>query len=228
MGLAWPDALVNVTRTRFELQNVSRGGGVAMNGTEQRVYNPDQRWIASVTMSIRNKEQVFAFRALMARADGSAGIIDLPAFEKHRANWPKDAYGRTLSPKFTRRRELDGTIYEDPDIPAASAITATVSGAHALRATTLAISLTQGEPFHHGQFVSIAGHLYILRWPVSTVGSVYTFEIRPPLRTAIAGGATVEVAWPTCEMRLASDDQTGLDLDLLKFAEPSLSFVEWF
>jgi hypothetical protein len=228
MGLAWPAALVNVTRARFQLENVSRGGGAAMNGSEQRVYNPDQRWIASITVPIRNKEQVFAFRALMARADGSAGIIDVPAFEKHRANWPVDAYGRKLSPKFTRRRELDGTIYEDPAIPTASAITATVSGAHAIRATTLAISLTQGSPLHYGQYVSIAGHLYILRWPVSTVGSVYTFEIRPPLRVAAAAGATVEVANPTCEMRLASDDQTGLDLDLLKFAEPSLSFIEYF
>lgn len=92
MGLAWP-APLTPTSVLFTLQNQSRGGGVAMNGTEQRVYSPDQRWIATVDFPLRNKEQIFAFRSLMSRADGSAGAIDVPAFEKHRANWPKDAYG---------------------------------------------------------------------------------------------------------------------------------------
>jgi hypothetical protein len=103
-----------------------------------------------------------------------------------------------------------------------------VSGAHAIRATTLAISLTQGSPLLYGQYVSIAKHLYILRWPVSVVGSVYTFEIRPPLRAAAAGGAVVEVVNPTCEMRLASDDMVRLDLDLFRFGEVSLGFSEYF
>jgi hypothetical protein len=227
MGLAWPTPL-KPTSARFSLENQSRGGGVAMNGTEQRVYSPDQRWTASLNVPIWSNEQIFAFRALVTRADGSAGIIDVPAFDGKRANWPTDAYGRRLDPGFTRRRELDGTVYEDPRIPAASAITATVSEAHAIRATTLAISLTQGSPFHYGQYVSIAGHLYILRWPVSVVGSVYTFEIRPPLRVAAAAGAVVEVAVPTCEMRLASDDMVQLDLDGLQWGNVSLSFVEWF
>lgn len=227
MALGWP-AELKPAAAGWWLENLSVSGGVALTGTEQRVYFPDQRWRATVDLALRNKAEIFAFRRLVARADGSANAIDLPAFEGLRANWPVDQWGRTLNPRMTRREELDGTIYADPRIPAASAITATVSGAHAIRATSLAINVTQGAPLTHGQFVSIAGRLYILRWPVSTVGTVQTFEIRPPLRAAAASGAVVECAIPTCEMRLASDDQTQIMLEAFRYATLTLSFVEYF
>lgn len=227
MALGWPSPL-KPTKVGFWLEYQSRGGGPALNGMEQRVYSPDQRWRGNVTLPIRTEADVLNLRSLIARADGSANAIDVPAFEGVRANWPVDTYGRRLDPGFTRRRQLDGTIYEDPRIPTQSAITATLSGAHAIRAISMAISLAQGSAFKAGQFVSVGGKLHILRFQTSVVGSVYTFEIRPPLRAAYANGTAVNASIPTCEMRLLNDEQAQLELDLLRYATLTLQFCEYF
>jgi hypothetical protein len=225
MAEPWPDTL-RASDVAFVLENVSRGGGPGLGGFEQVVISGASRWRATISIPIRKNAEILAARTLFALLDGRVGTVAVPAFDGRRANWPVDVYGRRLDPGFTRRKRLDGTIYADPRIPPESAIVAVADVAAAAGTTSLAIAISQGSAPQAGQYVGIAGRLYVLRALTAQAGSVWTFTIRPALRFAVADSEPIEMAIPTCEMRFAGDDQANMTLTSLQHADLSLEFVE--
>jgi len=228
MAVAFPASLRQPRSVLFALQNSSRSGGVALNGMEQTVSSAAERWRAQLEFRIKTTEQILEVRAWVAALDGRAGEVLLPVFDGRRANWPEDTWGRTLHPRFTRRWQLDGTAYEDPEIPAASAIIATVAAGTPRGSTAIGIDVTQGEPLRAGQYFSIANRLYIITAITNTVGTIQVCNIRPRTRAVAVTGDPVVLDRPVATMKLASDDQGELMLDGLRFADLSLSFVEAF
>lgn len=209
----------------FDLENVSRSGGVSTNGQEQIVQSGISRWTATVAgLFIRRNDQILEWRALSARLRGRAGTILVPVFDGKRANWPVDRYGRQLKPNATRRRSLDGTIYADPELPASSRISALFVMPAARRATTVQIS--QSDPIARpGQYFSPApGRLHIL---TEYLGNGI-YRIEPPLRDPIDAGQVANFERPTCEMRLKDDGGASIPLSLMQFSNLSLEFVEAF
>ena len=210
----------------FDLENVSRSGGISTNGQEQIVQSGVSRWTATVAgLFIRRNDQILAWRALAARMRGRSGTILVPVFDGKRANWPRDQYGRQLKPNFTRYRALDGTQYESPELPQASRIIASFSASAAHRATTVQISMSQGTPPQVGQYFSPSpGRLHIITEAIG--GTAYRIE--PPLRAPVTAGQAVNFERPTCEMRLKEDAGASLPLSLMQFSNLSLDFVEAF
>ncbi|MEF2550005.1 hypothetical protein VQ042_01330 [Aurantimonas sp. A2-1-M11] len=208
----------------FDIENASRSGGVSTNGLEQIVGSGAGRWRASLGgIYVRTNAQVLAWRAFRLSLRGRTGTVLVSPFDGKRVNWPKDAYGRALHPGFTRRRHLDGTIYEDPEIPTESEVNATFAAAAARRATTVQIAVSQGEAIKAGQYLSPSeGRLHVV---VGVINST-TFSIEPPLRDAVTLGQAVNFTRPTCEMRLMDDGSGGLDLQLARTGMVSMDFVE--
>lgn len=175
---------------------------------------------------VRTEEHVRLARWMFASLQGRANSVWLPAFEWGRLPWPVDAYGRTLSPSFTRNPKLDGTIYEDPAVPTESAVNATVQTTAALRATQIAINFTQGGPLLHGHFFGIGERLHVVTDVVSQVGSVQTVTFWPPLRAQATATTAVRVTDPVCKMRLTSDDQSLKGLGPIPVADVPLQWRE--
>lgn len=92
--------------------------------------------------------------------------------------------------------------------------TARLSGARALRATTIGIERLAGwsGPVKAGMAFDIDNsqqyrRLHMIKKVVSTAGNVDTVEIRPPLRQAASDDKALGFAAPRCLMRL--DDPNG-------------------
>jgi hypothetical protein len=78
-----------------------------------------------------------------------------------------------------------------------------------------------------GMFFSIDNRLYLIG-TVTYTGTVrtYTVTFAPGLRVDAATGTSIEFSSPRCLMRLAEDNIGDMDLDMLRFADITLSFVE--
>lgn len=211
---------------QFMLQNPSRSGGIALNGQEQTVSSGAERWRATIPLFVTGRAALLEFHAFIASMLGQAGEVLVPTFSGRFANWPLETFngeltGRVLHPGITRRKSLDGTIYEDPEVPSTSAITAT-AGAASLGATSIVITVSQGQAMQPGQLFGIGQRLYRA---LTVSGATVTF--RPKLRVAVTSGTAVLLTRPLCLMKFASDDE-GADLDHLFGGPVTLNFVEAF
>lgn len=234
----WPAALKPRDFGYFFL-DADQSGGTALGGGEQVVFSPGPRWGAAMTLPVRNKEQLLAIRALRVNLRGRANPIALPNFDGKRLSWPQrftasfEPTGFILKPNNTRDRSLDGTIYEAPEIPDESEISAETVGISAARATTISIRVTQGEPMLAGQQFGIAGRLYEIGSLELGEGAggegnpYYNVTFLPPMRSAIAAGTTVKFTRPTCLMRCVNLNDELTKLEALTFATLNLEFVEY-
>jgi hypothetical protein len=226
MALGWPEWLVP-RHMSWHIENASRSGGVATNGQEQVIGSMSGRWVVSLLeCPVRTDDEVLGFRALMTSLRGRSGTIVVPAFDRQpRQNWPVDPYDRVLSPENVRRTRLDGTIYQDPRIPAQSQITATFTAAAARRATTVSLAVTAGAPIKVGQYFSPRlGKMHMITEALG--GNQYRIE--PPLRLPEASGAPIDLVNPSCEMRLADDDAGRIELQYGRYGFVTLNLVEAF
>jgi hypothetical protein len=163
-GIAWPSVLKPQDFGYFPI-NPDISGGVAPDGSEQVVASPGPRWGASMTLPVTNKDKVLAVRSLRTRLKGRAVPVQLPNFDGKRLSWPEQTFngnltGVILTPGVTRNKALDGTAYEDPEIPTASEIVAVTIVPAALRATSIAVTVSPGGELIAGQQFGIGERLY--------------------------------------------------------------------
>lgn len=226
MALDWPEWLIPGVMPVFYIENASRSGGAATNGQEQTIGSMSGRWAVTFEgLPIRTNDQVLEYRAFHANFEGRANSALVPIFDGKRANWPVDQYGRELHPGFTRRKQLNGTQFADPAIPVDSQITARLTAAAARRATTVGIEVTKGAPLKVGQFFSPRpGQLHMV---TASLGSGQ-FRIKPPLRNPEPINTALNLTRPTCEMKLASDQEGIITPRDMKRGTVSLRLVEAF
>lgn len=206
------------------------GGGPALNSDfEQVVPQQSQRWRASIRLSVRSTEEIFALREMVMSLEGRANTIAVPVFDRGRAPWRVDQYGRSIDPGFVRQRSLDGTQFADSPGLVDGLISAKLNAAAALRASQVAINIVSGSAPQVGMFFSIGTRLYNIKAIVGVAGSVSTVKIWPLLRADVAVNTVVNFTSPSCEMRFQTDDQ-GQDilsaLDQFRFAAGTLAFEE--
>lgn len=91
--------------------------------------------------------------------------------------------------------------------------------------TQIDIHVTTGSSLEIGMHFSAAERAYRIV-EVSGGPSVFTCMIWPPLRADIAQNDSLEFEHPICRMRLAKDDGMTVQLDLMRYAAPSVEWVE--
>lgn len=235
-NIAWPD--LKPLNFGFYHIDDDQSGGQGVGGGEQFVISPGPRWGASGTWAIRTNAEVLAWRALRSQLKGRANPAILPNFDGKRLSWPVETFGgnstgRVLTPRVAHEIEgtlgLDGTAYAGLEIPASAEINATVNADAAIRATTVVLNKTKGEPFIAGQqFGVTALRIYEIATIVSVVGAVTTVTIWPPLRAAVTATTPVRFTRPTCLMRCLNLGDELRKLEQLRFATLNLEFVEYF
>lgn len=234
-GIAWPSVLKPQDFGYYPI-NPDISGGVAPDGSEQVVASPGPRWGAAMTLPVTNKDKVLAVRALRTQLKGRAIPVQLPNFDGKRLSWPEQTFngnrtGVILTPGVTRNKALDGTVYEDPEIPDESEIVAELIDPAALRATTITVAVSQGAALVAGQQFGIGEHLYeigTLTLDLS-VGEVahYTINFAPPVRVFAGASTPVLFTRPYCLMRCMNLNDEMRKLEGLRFATLNLEFSEY-
>jgi hypothetical protein len=69
--------------------------------------------------------------------------------------------------------------------------------------------------------------MYRIRTVQMTGANTATITFRPPAREAVSAGTEMEFDRPVCRMRLATDAEMDLDLDLVApWSYPTVNFIE--
>jgi len=107
------------------------------------------------------------------------------------------------------------------------AIAASAAEDYEIGETRIGIVQTAGSVLPAGIHFSHGGRLYrITRIHSQETGETYDVSIYPPLRAAIAADDSLDFNTPECRCRLERDDSMDLNLELLRFSRPSVTFVE--
>lgn len=205
------------------LRNLAASGGRSPTGREQRVLGDAGFWVIPMRgIVVNTRERAAAFRAMVARLRQGEDII-LPICDLY-------------TPRGAR----------------SSGAWITVAANAALRATQIGLTCTEVDirPGHH---FSVGDRLHLVTqvvsgpisppfvnpvstdtplmddeaWTDSVSGSSdYVVKIAPPLRSAVTAGQTVSFRDLKVRCVLQDLGDGDLDLDLGRFAQPSLTFVE--
>jgi len=211
MTVTWPTSLVP-RNAAVTLSSFTKSGGRTSTGREQRVMSDAGFWRISYTVPIRTPQQVRDWNSMLDRLR-SGEDIDV--------------------------KVCGGEAPQGIDVTS----TASLTVAAARRATRLtfetALILKAGHYFNRGsqmyrinRIVSTTGFYQAAEAGLPTTDAVaqdvatYEVDIMPPLRASLAVTAQLRFKDIVC-LCVPADMNTGdLDLDLGRFADPTISFIE--
>lgn len=208
----------------FARKNLSRSGGLTISGVEQVVQSSTDFWEAQIGLKIRTRQHRLAYRALMAQSFGRATEWIISTCDPFGG-------GITAVPDFSFDSSFDSSFALGGEAPAV--IPSGVGGVTDVDADRGDRQLDFEIVEHDlapvpGEYFSIGDRLYV----IGTVGDPgtaahhYRITFSPGLRADTAAGSTMEFSNTRCLMRLAQDNIGQMNLDMLRFADITLSFVE--
>ncbi|MDJ0921037.1 MAG: hypothetical protein QNI84_07905 [Henriciella sp.] len=225
----WPLGLFPVSQTLHVLPAVARFVSPFTATTQIASRARGERWVCEMSFQRLNARQAGAMDALLARLQGGAVKVRVPAFRRVR---PSGAAETVLDADQSAPGQpfLDGSYFSDgtgwifarPVFVAAAAVGA--------RTLTLTGWIPGGEALAPGDLFELQTgrlHMYKGAAPVRAdeTGAV-TIAIDPPLREAVAEGQSVALNRAGVTMRLV--DPTGAANPTVKpqFSDYSLVFEE--
>jgi hypothetical protein len=220
--IVWPSSLLQSDTVMFARRSMSRSGGQTISGIDQIVSSSTDFWEAQIRVKIRRDYQRLAFRALMARSNGRASHWLIPVCAE---SADIGAFDQGFSSGFQ-------VIGSDRIV---NATTASVLTAAAAGSRSLVIRMVSNDQFPvSGQYFSIGSRLYLIGdVSVVTAGVNYNFTITfsPGLRAAAIpqpgpSPTSLDFLNPKCRMRLAQDNMGDMSLEMLRFSDVQLGFVE--
>lgn len=177
------------------------GGGVALTGKEPAIESGAGFWkIFYGSVRLRDLAARLKWREFEAILEGRGKMIVIPIYDGKRAPWPGGVAG--------------GPIDIEADAAAAAGD------------TSIDLLVNSAANPEVGMHFSAGYWLYRLKTVTDMGGGVFRCAIWPKLRAAIASGDALEFARPVLRARLETDDAMALDLNLLRFGDPDVSFVE--
>lgn len=226
----WPHRLLRPKTIGWSISGGSIDGGRPLGGgaSQLAVFGGGGLFVARLSeIAIRTREAQMAWLALEAALDNGATPIVVSRCSMRTSPLLRSGHGGVP--------HSDGTPFSDDTLYAGATVASVTTQPAAFRATSLSFTLLGGRPLIGGEHFSInhptAGwRIYRVFRIVSLApvagGFSYSVQFRCPLREAVDAGVTIEWDLPRCLMRLADPDGMALDEELLKFASPSVSFVE--
>jgi hypothetical protein len=220
-----PSHIVPV-RLMFRIKPLQTLGPRSFSGKQQVQVTDSGYWVASLAeFPIVHRDQILDWRGIVASLEGMAGDLVVGPFDDLRA----PTFG-SFPPVITGIPHSDGATFSDGSGYSQSTIRITLAGDLPLRATSAVLTIHQAGALQRGMYFSVYDglrpSLHIITKPPEIDGNQATIQFRPPLRFAVESGATVDFATPKALMNLASADEGALDLDMGRWAKPSLELVE--
>lgn len=217
----WPCAVLRARDVAFNLNERTLGTAPSVSGYAQVVSGGPPIWTATFgNIDIRTQAQRLAFKALGTVLQGRLNIIRVPMC---RGDQP------TPAGYVVEDITYDDDAYFDDDTPfiqpviSAEVLVAASAGAVSVNMQAATIGDVQA-----GQHFSIDERLYRIIGVSDNGSGNFDLSIWPPLRKDVAAGEWMEFDDPTCRMRLATDQEMNLDLQMRRFGSPTVRFVEDF
>lgn len=197
--------------------------GVTASGLEQ-VGRTDGGglWRLDMMSVFLRGDALQAYDAWYALADGGVTPIVVPKSMGRRAPTPS---GVAVPEPYV----ADPFPISVDDYEPVGPIIASLSGAAALRATSISINVTDGRQLRGGEHFAInhptkGWRRYLVAEVVSRVGTVHAVKIRTPLREATADATVIDFNAPACVMRVAGMTAP----ENIRYGRVDISFVETF
>ncbi|TCK28182.1 hypothetical protein EV667_2180 [Ancylobacter aquaticus] len=219
MTIEWDETL----RARSTTVNPRGGwtsGGRSLSGAEQRTYSDAGYWSITCTVPIRKREQALAWRAMKARM-GMAEPLRFKMCELWRPEGAADATVLLESAAAARTTQISLASSNDPALELRAGHYFSVSGER-LHLITRVISHDEELQYWDEEDTWVDPSPW---WEgVLITDAVAIF---PPLRGALAGGTAVNFSDLVCLARPEEATSGDLDLDLGRFADVTLTLVEY-
>ncbi len=218
----WPRDLLIPKECRPNLVPFTRTGGRSLGGVMPTVRTDLGFWSIELNgLLLETRAKMRTFEAIKDMLGGSAGSVAVPIYAFDRAPYVDGIY---LPPATVPHDDEtpfdDGAEYQQGQISIISV------GLTPLGATTIRLSVLQGDTNLDGVFFSYNHALYRTGRIIEQDGSVVTMKISPTVREVIPDGAALEFDQPTCLCTLADDrgmdngsNINGYDLVSVTFSE---------
>lgn len=222
-AILWPRCVLKPRRDPFNIAPRTLSGPFSVSGVGQATASDAGLWKATFGEIIikRGSPAVLLFRAISTILEGRLHPIIVPRYCGYQPFGPELDKLHGAVPHSDKSPFADGGLYRSRivDIRLTSNIP--------LRGTTANIALITNVQLQPGQDFSIGDRLYRIRTVHMTGENTATITFRPPAREAVSAGAEMEFDRPICRMRLASDSEMDLDMDLVApWSFPTVNFIE--
>ena len=216
----FPAHLFSPNRVRSYIERKALSGGTSLSGVEDTVIiDGGGRWrIDYGDIALDDESALRAWDAWNGYLNAGTADVLVPVLSLETA--PRPVLGQGFMPP--------SDLYaDDPLFPTvvrfqAPYIVAQVAAAAPLRATMIRITMQRGAPIRGGERVSFGDRGYRIRRKVGD--DVY--QIEPPLRAPIAAGTAANFDWPVVRCRAVPGEDWTPMVEMGRFAEASISFVE--
>lgn len=221
--MLWPRSVLKPKRDPFNIAPRTLAGPSSVSGVSQVTASDAGIWKATYDQIIikRGSASVLAFRAIANLLEGRLHPILLPrccAYQPFDPDWKDLLKGVPHS---------DTSPFQDGGLYRSRAIDIRLTSNIPLRGTTANIALVSVGQLQPGQDFSIGERMYRIRTVQMTGEAAATITFRPPAREAVPAGTEMEFDRPVCRMRLASDNEMDLDIDLTQpWTFPTVNFIE--
>lgn len=217
----WPIDVLKPRKLNFNLAPRSLSGAPSVSGAVQVVSSDAGIWKATLeNLGVYDIQRVKAWRGIANLLEGRLRPIVVPLTSRYQPI--PDAYRPLLAPV----PHSDHAFLGDGSGYVSQIIDASLASSVALRAVSASINISHADHLEPGQDFSIGERLYRIRTVTYTSDTTANITFRPPLREAATAGTRLEFDQPVCRMRLATDGEMDLDLDLDRWGFPSVNFVE--
>ncbi|WP_085044334.1 hypothetical protein [Ensifer aridi] len=225
MTIQWPRELLPPQQPMFHIAPMNISGPVSASGAADVISGDAGFWRASYgSVVVTTRERVLTWRAISAKLRGRLYPILVPYCGMYQP-YPLDANGKRI---FTKPGipHSDGALFSDESGYLSGVISAILVGSLPVRAVNGNITVNAADAIQPGHVFSFGERMYEILDVTYTSETTATLTWQPPLREAVTAGTELNFDRPVCRMRLASDSEMQLQLDMNKRSFPTVNFVE--
>lgn len=224
MTLRWPEKVLIPATQAIDPAARSLSGSANLKGSAQVAASSAGTWtgmFGSVAMRGR-KTRILVWRSLSVLLYGRTNPVLVPRGR----GWQPVPAGAEEAGTWDPVPHGDTSLFDDGAGYESSSIDITVASDALAGATTIEVDIHLSGTLEPGQDFSLEERLYRISGIAYAEGGAASITFLPPLREDVLAGTVFEMDDPVCRMRLASDGEMSLPLELLKFAAPSVNFLE--
>lgn len=227
--LYWPRRLLCGLSKSFDPAYRTTSGGSGRVGLGQVIASDAGVWKSTVgsipVLQNDRHSTIILWRAIDGLLGGRTGEIAMPVSTRGRRPLPDGVTDDDVDSESDVPHDDEAPFDDDSEYDG-SFIEVEVAADAALRATTLVLTKNVCGDIEPGMDFSIGVRLYRVKRVTAQSAGAATIVINFPLREAVTAGSHCEFEHPVCLMRLASDQEMDLPVELNRKALPTINMVE--
>lgn len=227
MAIIWPCSRLVPRNISVDPASRTMAGPASVSGFSQVVASDAGLWKATYEeIPVRDTQGmslVQLWRAIAVQAEGRLNPILICVHDIERKPFPAGMSDADLKGEVPHS---DDALFDDATGYVSSIIDVSLASNAGVRATTLNVTKSVSGDLEPGHRFSIGERLYQIRSVTNQDANSATVKIWPPLREAWTTGERLEFDRAVLRVRLASDKEMDLPLELGRWSFPTVNFIE--